>query len=321
MKLCAILIGEIRTLDSCIHSIKRLFKDILNVDFFVVINKKSNIICDFDYYDKLIKDNLKPKTIDYIELNQKDLSSIQMENKLFENINIKITNMLFDEYSKLDTKETFYTVEEIQNLNVKYEKKVINGNQFCSYPYNLYIEDYMLNVGFQNIKETDNYTHIFRLRTDVAWFEDFQSKNTYIDSINDKSIYQNYNNISPQSFIKPEYNQIVKNLDFNELKNNILNEISKSPELIILSSFFYIKQLNIYFPCSHVQFMSYNNMKKCLDLYKDDNIEQLIKATERYPKLGPNWQGEQLQKMFIEELNLNTNKNLFFHFYSTIIRR
>lgn len=36
MKLCAVLIGEIRTLDSCIHSIKRLFKDILNVDFLLL---------------------------------------------------------------------------------------------------------------------------------------------------------------------------------------------------------------------------------------------------------------------------------------------
>ena len=66
MKLCSILYGQVRTLEDCIPSIKRLFKDILNTDFYVILN----ISCDTNYkkfnlecIKELINNNLNPKNL------------------------------------------------------------------------------------------------------------------------------------------------------------------------------------------------------------------------------------------------------------------
>jgi hypothetical protein len=55
---CAVLCGEIRTLKQCLPSIKRLFRDILDVDFYVIINKSKGVKLDYNYYETLIKDQL-----------------------------------------------------------------------------------------------------------------------------------------------------------------------------------------------------------------------------------------------------------------------
>ena len=97
---CAVLCGEIRTLKQCLPSIKRLFRDILDVDFYVIINKSKGVKLDYNYYETLIKDQLNPKSYELIDMSQNELYLFQRKKDIYQNKTIYTNKISFEEYSK-----------------------------------------------------------------------------------------------------------------------------------------------------------------------------------------------------------------------------
>lgn len=305
MKLCSILYGQVRTLEECIPSIKRLFKDILNTDFYVILN----ISCDTNYkkfnlecIKELINNNLNPKK--FIFIKNEDYSNFTNNiniNNIEDNITLK--SISFEEYSKIKNKDDFYTVKELNEMNINLNDYKINKKSIVKYPFNLHIEDYMLYEILKFIN--DDYTHIFRLRTDVAWFENFESKKKYTQIIE--------NGFRGGIKLKTEYNNIVKDLNFNFIKQKIYENIGNK---IIISGFH--NTMNTWLPSIHCGLYNYDNFIKWLNII--NNTDELLIINKKYPILYPNWGGELLQKKIYEYYNIPINKNFTFHLYYSLIR-
>jgi len=296
---CAILYGEIRTIEKCLPSIKRLFRDILNVDFYVIINKSKETELDYNYYEKLIKEQLDPKSYELIDMSQRDLCLFQRNKDIYKNKTIHTNKLSFEKYSKLDYNKNLYTNEELKILNAPIEELKLSTIDICSYPYNQYIEDYMLNIAFKNVL-LEKYTHVFRLRTDVIWFEDYNSQQTNINCLD-------------------TYNANINAINFNNLQKLIYNNINDNK--IIISSFNYITKFNMNLPCAHAQLMPILLFKNYIEFYNDNNIDKILEQIEKYPILYEHWGGELQQQKVFQDLKYEINDNLFFSKYSFILRK
>jgi len=296
---CAVLYGEIRTLQQCLPSIKRLFCDILNVDFYVVINKSKGVELDYNYYETLIKDQLNPKSYELIDMSQEKLCFIQRKKNIYQNKTIYTNKISFKEYSKFSYNKNLYTNEELKMLNAPIEKHILHTENVCSYPHNQYIEDYMLNIAFKNVP-LEKYTHVFRLRTDVIWFEDHNSRETNINCLD-------------------TYNANINALNFNSLKQLIYDNVKDNR--IIISALNYIKDFNMTLPAAHAQLMPILLFKDYIEFYNDNNIDKILEQIKKYPILYRDWGGEVQQKIVFQDLKYEINDKLFFHLYSCILRK
>jgi hypothetical protein len=302
MMFCAILYGEIRTLEICIPSIKRLFCDILNVDFYVVINKSKKKY-DYTYYENLIKTNLNVKSYDLCDMSQSNLILFQNKKPIYKDLKIKTNAISFEDYSKLPFNENLYTNSELENFNNKKEIE-LSSSEISAYPYNQYIEDFLINIAMKKIP-TNSYSHIFRLRTDVVWFDNWNIKNKYI-----------FKNSINKLCLNKEYNEHIQQENFENLKTQIINNIDDNK--IIISSLHLVD--NIKMPCAHAQLMPFMVFKKYVEFFNDNNIENILEQIQKYPVLYPNWGGELQQKKVFQYLNMSINSNVYFHFYSCILR-
>jgi hypothetical protein len=300
---CAILYGEIRTLEKCIPSIKRLFSDILNVDFYVVINKSKNIIYDYEYYEKLIIDNLSPKSYELVDISQSELANQQKQKHIYKTNTINTYKISFSDYSKLPFSNKIYSNDELQLMNAPISPIHLSSDQICSYPYNQYIEDYLINIAMSKIP-TDKYSHIFRLRTDVIWFDNCNIKRQYTYMDNNKLCLNN------------EYNEKIDTFDFNTIYSLINNNIHKNE--IIISSLYPIH--NVLLPCAHAQLMPFHLFKKYVEFFNDSNFEQILSNLKQYPILYPHWGGELQQKRVFQELEYVINTDVFLSHFSVILR-
>jgi hypothetical protein len=210
----------------------------------------------------------------------------------------------FEDYSKLKLTTKLYTNDELSEFSGK-TKIELNTNEISAYPYNQYIEDYLINIAMKHIPN-DVYSHIFRLRTDVAWFEDWNIKNTYV-----------YNNSQNKRCLNEEYNEKICSYNFHYLKEQIMTNLSNN-EIIISSNFLLFNSLHL--PCAHAQLMPFSIFKKYVEFYNDDNIDNILKQIQKYPILHPNWGGELQQKKVFQDLNITINPNLYLHLYSCILR-
>lgn len=296
---CAVLYGEIRTLEQCLPSIKRLFRDILNVDFYVIINKSKGVELDYKYYEKLIKDQLNPNSYELIDMPQSKLTLCQRNKDIYKNKTIYTNKISFEEYSKISYNKNLYTNKELIMLNAPIEKMRLSTADVSSYPHNQYIEDYMLNIAFKNVQLT-KYTHVFRLRTDVIWFEDYDSREKNINCLD-------------------MYNANINALNFNSLKQSIYDNIKDNR--IIISALNYIKKFNMNLPCAHAQLMPILLFKDYIEFYNDNNIDKILEQIEKYPVLYMHWGGEVQQKKVFQDLNYEINDKLFFYKYSCLLRK
>jgi hypothetical protein len=296
---CAVLYGEIRTIEQCLPSIKRLFRDILNVDFYVVINKTKRAEIDYNYYERLIKDKLDPKSYELIDMSQNELCLFQRNKNIYQNKRVHTNKISFEEYSKFSYNKNLYTNEELKRMNAPIEELVLHTEDVCRYPYNQYIEDYMLNIAFKNVP-LEKYTHVFRLRSDVIWFEDYYSQQTNINCLD-------------------TYNANINSLNFDNLKRLIYDNIKDNR--IIISGLHYIPDFNMHLPCAHAQLMPILLFKDYIEFYNDNNIDKILEQIEKYPILYRDWGGEVQQKKVFQDLKYEINDNLFFHIYSCILRK
>jgi hypothetical protein len=296
---CAVLYGEIRTIEQCLPSIKRLFRDILNVDFYVIINKSKGAELDYNYYEKLIKEKLNPKSYELIDMSQRELCLFQRNKEIYKNKTVYTNKLSFEEYSKLSYNRNLYTNEELKTMNAPIQELILGAENVCSYPHNQYIEDYMLNIAFKNVP-LEKYTHVFRLRSDVIWFEDYNSQQTNMNSLD-------------------SYNGNINLLNFNNLKQLIYDNIKDNK--IIVSGLHNITYYNMHLPCAHAQLMPILLFKNYIEFYNDNNIDKILEQIEKYPVLYNDWGGEVQQQKVFQDLKYEINDNLFFKNYSCILRK
>jgi hypothetical protein len=296
---CAVLYGEIRTLEKCLPSIKRLFRDILNVDFYVIINKSKGVELDYNYYETFIKEQLNPKSYELIDMSQNELCLFQRNKDIYQNKTVYTNKISFEEYSKFSYNKNLYTNEELKMMNAPVEELILKTEDICRYPYNQYIEDYMLNIAFKNVP-LEKYTHAFRLRSDVVWFEDYSSQQTNINCLD-------------------SYNANINDLNFNSLKQLIYDNIKDNR--IIISGLHHIPDFNMHLPCAHAQLMPILLFKDYIEFYNDNNIDKILEQIEKYPILYKDWCGEVQQKKEFQDLKYEINDKLFFYLYSCILRK
>lgn len=300
---CAVLYGEIRTLALCLPSIKRLFCDTLNVEFYVVINKSKNKTHDYEYYENLINTNLNVKSYDLCDINQNDLCLLQQKKEIYKNLKIKTNLISFEDYSKLQFNKKLYTNEELNGFSDKIESEL--NKEICAYPYNQYIEDYLINIAMKNIPE-DKYSHVFRLRTDIAWFEDSNIKQKYA-----------FDNGTNNTYLIEEYNNNISSYNFHNFKKLITTNLDEKE--IIISSLNLIYN-SVLVPCAHAQLMPFLIFKKYVEFFNDDNIDKILGQIQKYPVLYYHWGGELQQKKVFQDLNITINENFYLCAYHCIIR-
>ena len=300
METCVILYGEVRTLEITILSIKRLFREILNFDIYVIINLNNND--DIDHVKHLIIDMLNPKILKFVYNNELNDIVINLNN--ISNTYFEITKINFNEYKLLPFKETYYAIDEIKKYNIKTEIEKIKIENIKKFPYNSYIEDKLIYNIFKELPD-DKYDRVFLIRTDCMWFENYNDRQFFV--------YQKEHGFREKTAIKNEYNNIIVNLNFDELKNKILNSSHN-----VLCSFFNNTNLNLKIPNAHSRILKYNDLKKIFNLFL--NYDDLISMFNKYPILYPHWDGELYQKRIYEFLNLQFENDFFLHNYCSLIR-
>jgi hypothetical protein len=301
MNNCVILYGQIRTLDKTIYSIKRLFKEILKYDIYVIINL--NLDDNKNDWEKKITDNLDPTLLHFVYDNQIETSHfINLNETSIKNFKTSIIS--FDEYKKLEYKDTYYTINDIKNYNLKIEDKVNDINIINNYPYNMYIEDILVYIVFSKIPK-DKYEKVFLIRTDCAWFENLKSKN--------ENVYIKDVGFREKTALKNEYNEKIINYNFEELVDKIMNS-----QYNVLGNYFYHDKLNLKIPNAHARFFYYNDLKKIFNTF--GNINDVLKIFEKYPILYPTWEGELQQKRIYEYLDLKFETDFILCDYCILIR-
>jgi len=136
MKCCSILYGQVRTLEDWIPTIKRLFKDILNTYFYVILN----ISCDKNYKQfnlefikELINNNLNPKK--FIFIKNEDYRNVTNNINIY-NIedNITLKSISFKDCSKIQYTDNFYTVKELNEIKINLNDYIFIPNtlNFCT---------------------------------------------------------------------------------------------------------------------------------------------------------------------------------------------
>jgi len=301
MNTCVILYGQVRTLEKTINSIKRLFKEILKYDFYVIINL--NVNDDENFLKKLIVDHLNPILLEFVYDNQTLCNNlIDLQKTTIKNF--KTSSVSFDEYNKLPYKETYYDINDIKKFNVEIKEQFNNINKINNFPYNMYIEDKLIYNIFIKISP-DKYDKVFLIRTDCAWFENFKSKNEYI-YIKDVGFRE-------KTALKELYNQKIVDCNFDELKEKIINS-----KYNVLSNYFHNQSLNLKVPNAHARLFCYNDLKNIFNIF--NNVEEILKIFEKYPILYPGWDGELYQKRIYEYLNLKFEKDFNLYNYCSLIR-
>ena len=338
MNTAVLLYGQQRTFKYCFPSIKRLFKDILNLDFFVVINEnndshhKNNLCDDSNSQNKdhlsineldLLINMLNPIVYKKININNKQLSTYYKTNLIFRPIYDTISKNNFyytswEEYKKLPVQEKIFTVNECIDNNCILEK--INNPSLSIFDLNS-VEIYLRNIGLYYINlHKKKYTHIFYLRTDVIWFENYEQKYKIIKN---KSVEDE---ITKNNIL--EFNNIIKNYDYSDLCDLIKQSIINNEEDII-SLYFYNYALNLYCPTEHCGlfridciiptylYSNINNIEEFI-FHKMNNIIKLFLV---YPQIGPGWSGELSQKNRHILYNNNISKNKYFHTFHALLRQ
>ena len=148
MKLAVLLYGQQRTFKYTFPSIKRLFKDILNCDIYVIINENNdthfvNNLCDGGYlndYDLMTTDEmdklilqLEPVVYKKYNINKNDLKtyydSIEQIKNLINTINNRTYfQVTWEEYKKTTASEKIHTIDEC--IHNKCQLEISNGKNF-----------------------------------------------------------------------------------------------------------------------------------------------------------------------------------------------
>lgn len=303
MRTSAILYGQIRTLKETIYSIRRLFKEILNVDFYVVIslNKEDTK----EEIENIINNTLEPKLLLFID-NEILVEELKFK-KLNKNIKYKINNISFEDYKRMPYKDTYYTIEEIKRdyKDIPIIEKEITEQEIMQYPYNLYIEDYLVKKMYDKMPK--EYERTYLLRTDVAWFESFGEKQ--------KNVLRKESGFREKTVLSKDYNNTLSEKNFQDLKNK-LEKVSEKENIIggISSN----KHLGVRIANLHARYFIKEDLEKYYNLMT--NVEEIKNIHYKYPTLYPNWGGETLFKKVMEYYNFIFNNELYLNWYCAIIR-
>lgn len=318
MTLSVILYGQQRTLIYCLPSIKRLFKTLLNCDFYVIINENmsgknsyKNILPSKKLYELIIKE-LDPIDIEFCNITHNYFN--QEKNHLyndFEIKNLKFYKMKFKDYAKLPVKKKLYTIDELKKRNIKLEENVNAKN------INLYwIEPYLKYKGYMNMcKYNNNYSHTFILRTDIIWFDNYKTKKIIFK--NNTHGIPSVSNINILNDVKNYNKNILPHLDFKNLINSLNNIISINKESITSAEFFN-KTYNIFFSNCHARLYRKDDLNDMMSIM--NNKKKTLIEYSKYPILYPNWNGEILQMVRNSVINIKFNNIFYFFPYYGILR-
>ena len=310
MKIATLLYGQQRTLKYTFPSIKRLFKDILNTDIYVIINENNdthfiNNLCDGGYsnnYDLMSTDEmdkliiqLDPIVYKKYNINKYELKtyyeSIQKINNLMNIINNNTYfSLTWTEYKKNNICEKILTIDEC--IHNGCNPKKINNNNFIIDFKN--VEIYLRNLGFFYINmNRDKYSHIFCIRTDLFWYENLPNiklENTISCEFTKKFIL--------------DYNKNIDKINYDKMVSSIHKIIEENKE-DILTRYFYNGDLNIYLSIEQASLFRIENIipTKYYDnindiehfLYKKMSL--ITNLYNKYPVLYPGWDGEYFQKI------------------------
>lgn len=327
MKLAILLYGQQRTLKYTFPSIKRLFKDILNCDIYVVINENNdthfqNNLCDGGYlndHDLLTSDELDKLIIQLEPIVYKKINVNKYDIKLlYENIPeiknlINIINdktyykMNWEEYAKNNSPEKMVKIDECINNGCHYE--MINEKQNLIFDFKN-VEVYLRNLGFFFINKNRNkYSHIFCTRTDLFWYENLSEIKNLQSSVMD---------ITTLNFIL-NYNENIQHKNYEILTSSIKKIIDCNDEDIV-TRYFYSEKLKIYLSVEQASMFRIENIipKKHYGnindfekfLYK--KLSLITNLYSDYPILYPGWDGEYFQKIRHILYNNNISKNFTF---------
>lgn len=299
MNIGVILYGQVRTLEKTIYSIKKFFRDIMMFDIYVILNLNDDD--DEKMMTELIFTNLEPKLLKIIYNNNFDEINVSIDT--FEQKQFKASVVTFDDYTKLPYKENYFTIDELNKFDIKINEFNIDIKKIVEFPYNLYIEDKLVYNIFKDIPN-DKYDKIFMIRTDCAWFENINDKFKYV--------YTKETGFREKTTLKNEYNDIVRDKNFDELKNMILQS-----ENNVLGNYYCNINLNLKIPNAHARLFNYKDLDKMFKLMT--NYGELIKLFSTYPLLKYGWDGELYQKRIYDYLNFKFD-DVYLCNYISLIR-
>jgi dTDP-4-amino-4,6-dideoxygalactose transaminase len=294
---CVILTGNFRTLPNCIFSIKRLFDTLLNLDIYIIINE------DCSEQKKAIKNfmdsNIRYKNLFFTNNDELDkLNFINLDNEKEHDLSCEVNFINRELYYSLPKRDKYYTTNEIRSLNpnIKFTKTLIKD--ITKYPYftNYYVEKMIYKV-FSSIKKYDYY---FLIRTDVAWFDSWDTKN--------KNTFLHEKGFREGSMITENYNKTLDTYNFETL----IQQIKSTEDGDIIQTSYWNNR-----PCGHSRLVKF----KVLDtIYNKNNLETIKNINKKYPIITGGWDHEMCEKRVYEHFNITFSKDLYFHFYCLIIR-
>jgi hypothetical protein len=340
MKIATLLYGQPRTFKYTFSSIERLFKQILNTDFYVILNENtdthfSHKNCDGQFSnlsDLLTSDEIDNmiNRLNPIVYEKVNINKTTVFNELSKNMNTELISNFFytswDEYKKMPCRDKIYDIDSCIKNNCKlnlmdpanFLKIFIEFNN---------VEQYIRNKLLFLVRKTNiEYTHIFLIRTDTIWFETFEQLMTILKT--DKYLSYEAPTISNDGLVKNlnNFNDNINELKYLELTDKIKEMIEEKKDAISLYN--YNDELNFFIPIEQQGFYCYNNiiLKEIIDSslgwedYKTQYIKYILNHYSKYPLIGPNWEGELHQCKRHILMNNNISKKFQLSHYSRIIR-
>jgi hypothetical protein len=340
MKIATLLYGQPRTFKYTFSSIERLFKQILNTDFYVILNENtdthfSHNMCDGHFSnlsDLLTSDEIDNmiNCLNPILYEKVNINKTTVFNELSKNINTEIISNFYytswNEYKKMPYIDKIYDIDSCIKNNCKLN--LIDPDSFSKIfiEFNS-VEQYIRNKLLFLVRKTNiEYTHIFLIRTDTMWFETFEQLMTILCT--DKYLSYEAPTISNDELVKKlnHFNDNINELKYVELTNKIKEMIEEKKDAISLYN--YIDELNFFIPIEQQGFYCYSNiiLKEIIDSslswedYKTLYIKYILNHCSNYPLIGPKWEGELHQCKRHILMKNNISKTFQLSNYSRIIR-
>lgn len=339
MKIATILYGQPRTFKYTFPSIKRLFKDILQTDMYVIINENlntpfNNNLCGDGHNNDstvnstdidLLIDELNPVVYKKINIDNIELLKYYTTDDKYQPLintikNTPIYSCEWNEYAKNPTSDNAVDIQsciengcELKTTNNINLKLVWNLNN---------VELYLRNMGLFYVNLNTNikkYTHVMFLRTDVMWFENYNIKCNIIKNVSISD------SITMNNII--QHNSTLHSATFTDILNMITNNVLENKE-DILTYFFHKKEFNIYMPVYQASFFRIDNIiperyyKNIQDFeeFLLINTTLMIEQVLKYPAVYPGWDGEYNQKILHTVYNNVISKTNTFGQYTTLLR-
>ena len=343
MKIAVLLYGQIRTFKYCFPSIERLFKELLNADFYVCINTNNdthfkNNLCDGGFSNKntlnineldQVISRLNPIFYEKITINKEQLKKESMQfMPLLEKFDI--FNTTWEEYRKTPYNRELNDIEVCKKYGCAL-KKISNEHkknfilEICN------IESHMKLYLLYNLhKINKNYDYVCFVRTDTIFYDENEIyKHLLPLSYNTSATAKAVSIANPdRKNITINYNKNIIKMQFTNFINDLKTLIHNNEDGITL--YRKSKELNTMLPIEQFGVYRYNKvvpiniilLSETFYIFKELYLKELLeKLYSKYPIMDVgHWWGEQAQKRRHILFKNNISEDIQFHKYFSILR-